>query len=483
MARVYARRARPRSGIDRVTLIVLVAFIVVACTTVILVVMWLRGDSAAQNTGNRPVAGADKNVTNEGLNVPTPSGPLQRGTGPTPTPWDGKSRVTILFLGLDYRDWTENDIPRTDSMILFSIDPKTLSVGMLSIPRDLWVNVPGVGESKINTAYRFGEMNQSPGGGPGLAMSTVEGFLGVPVNYYAMVDFNAFVRIIDEMGGLDMHIREEIIVDPIGPGNTVTLEPGVQTLDGATVLAYARQRYTDNDDFDRSERQQEVILAIRQQVLQFNMLPTLIKKAPRLYSQVSSGISTNLTFDQLVRLALIAAKVDEQNIRRGVISPPMEVEITFASDGQSILLPKPDEIRILRDRIFAASSDSDAPATQPVVQVVETAAATQTEPVDPIELMKTEQARVVVKNGTSTAGLASKTGEMLRSLGINVIDEANADEPYSSTTLYVYSRKPGTVQFLMEQLNVPSTSVINRFDPNAEVDIEVILGDDWATQQ
>ena len=481
MARVYARRARPRSGIDRVTLIVLVAFIVVACTTAILVVVWLRGDSAALSAGNRPGASADNSMSDEGLNVPTPSGPLQRGTGPTPTPWDGKSRVTILFLGLDYRDWTENDIPRTDSMILFSIDPKTLSVGMLSIPRDLWVNVPGVGESKINTAYRFGEMNEVPGGGPGLAMSTVEGFLGVPVNYYAMVDFNAFVRIIDEMGGLDMHIREEITVDPIGPGNTVTLEPGVQTLDGATVLAYARQRYTDNDDFDRSERQQEVILAIRQQVLQFNMLPTLIKKAPRLYSQVSSGISTNLTFDQLVRLALIAAKVNEQNIRRGVISPPMEVEITFASDGQSILLPKPDEIRILRDRIFATGSD--APAAQPVVQVVDTVAPTATVAVDPAELMKTEQARVVVKNGTSTAGLASKTGEMLRSLGIQVIDEANADELYSSTTIYVYARKPGTVQFLMEQLKVPSTSVINRFDPNAEADIEIVLGDDWATQE
>lgn len=479
MARVYARKARRRPDIDRVTLIVLVAFVVVACATSLLILIWLRGGGAAQKAATTPVVSAQKSMNDDGPPVATPSGPLQNVTGPTPVPWDGSSRITILFLGLDYRDWTENDVPRTDSMILFSIDPKSKSVGMLSIPRDLWVNVPGMGESKINTAYRFGEMYQVPGGGPGLAMATVEGFLGVPVDYYAMVDFNAFVRLIDEMGGLDMHIREEITVDPIGPGNTVTLEPGVQTLDGATVLAYARQRYTDNDDFDRSERQQEVIMAIREQVLQFGMLPTLIKKAPRLYSQVSSGVSTNLTFDQLVKLALIAAQVNEQNIRRDVIKPPMEVEITLTSDGQSILVPNLDQIRILRDRVFAAGS----PVTQPAVQVVNTVAATATEPVDLLELMKTEQARVVVKNGTSTAGLASKTGELLRGLGINVVDEGNAEQPTSHTVIYDYSGKPGTTRFLVEQFKIANSSVINRYDPNAQVDIEVVLGDDWAHQQ
>ena len=98
-------------------------------------------------------------------------------------------------------------------------------------------------------------------------MKTVEQFLGVPVNYYALIDFNSFVKFIDELGGADMKIRKEITVDPIGPGNTRTLEAGSQTLDGATLLAYARKRYTENDDFDRSARQQEVIMAIRKQIL------------------------------------------------------------------------------------------------------------------------------------------------------------------------------------------------------------------------
>ena len=127
----------------------------------------------------------------------------------------------------------------------------------------------------------------------------------------------AFVRFIDELGGLDMHIREEITVDPIGPGNTRTLEPGVQTLDGATTLAYARMRYTEGGDFDRSARQMEVIMALRDQILNFNQLPTLIAKSPKLYQELASGIRTNLTLDQVVQLALLAAKIDTRKDQTG----------------------------------------------------------------------------------------------------------------------------------------------------------------------
>ena len=116
--------------------------------------------------------------------------------------------------------------------------------------------IPGFDHAKINTAYYLGEIYNLPGGGPGLAVETVEQVIGVPVNYYAQVDFYAFIRFIDELGGVTMHIREPITVDPIGPGNTITLQPGVQALDGAVALAYARARYSEGGDFDRSRRQQ-----------------------------------------------------------------------------------------------------------------------------------------------------------------------------------------------------------------------------------
>ena len=421
---------------------------------------------------------ANSGNTNPKNTVPVPAGPLKRANDPPPVAWDGSSRVTLLFMGLDYRDWTENsDIPRTNSMILFSIDPASKSAGMLSIPRDLWVNVPGVGNNKINTAYRWGEMNNLPGGGPGLAMKTVEQVIGVPVDYYALVDFNAFVRFIDELGGLDMKIREEIVIDPIGPGNTRTLEAGTQTLTGAEVLAYARNRYAGNDDFDRSQRQQEVILAIRKQILQFNMLPTLVSKAPRLYQEISSGINTNLTLEQLIRLAMLAAQIDEKNIKRDVIGPPLQVEIaTNPDDGQSILIPIPDQIRIVRDRVFVASASTSA-------QVVQNTPLPVPQNTDLARLVKEEKATVLIKNGTSTPGLASKAGEILKALGIQVVGEENAGQPYSTTTIYQYTKKESTRMFLVEKLNLKDSLLFHRSDTNPPADIVIILGADWAEQQ
>lgn len=498
MSRVNTRMARARRKTDRTTQILVGAFFIAASITAVLAFILLRnlivswgapavGSGAAQGGGT---GSADSLAID--ANVPRPTGPLQRDTDPTPVPWDGNSRLTILVMGLDFRDWSEdNDIPRTDSMILASIDPASKTVGMLSIPRDMWVNVPGMGNNKINTAYRWGEAYQTPGGGPALAMQTVEEFIEMPVDYYALIDFNAFVSLIDEMGGLDMHIKEEIVVDPVGPGNTRTLEPGVQTLDGATVLAYARQRYAGNDDFDRSRRQQEVIMAIREQVLQFNMLPTLIAKAPRLYQQVAAGITTNLTLDQIIRLALLGAQVPEGNIRKDVIGPPNQVEITTnPEDGQSILLPIPDQIRIVRDSVFSSDPLVNPAAVEPTAVVLQTApeagapetTSAPTEPVgDPLDLMKAEKARVMIKNGTYTAGLAAGTGDMLKGLGFNVIGEENADQKFENTVIYDYTGShPNTIKVLIEQLHVSETHVYNRFDPEAPADIEIILGFDWS---
>lgn len=486
MARPTARMARTRRRnhhLDRVTLIVLIAFLALASITAVMVFILVRNMFTTPLDGSPRVSGGINGNPAGFEKMPaTPAGPLQRETDPTPMPWDGKSRITMLVMGLDYRDWEDgSDVPRTDSMILVSLDPQSMTAGMLSIPRDTWVNVPGLGENKINTAYRWGEVYDLPGGGPGLAMKTVEQFLGVPVDYYALIDFTAFVRFIDEMGGLDMHIKEEIVVDPIGPGNTKTLEPGVQTLDGATVLAYARQRYTANDDFDRSRRQQEVILAIRDQILQFNMLPTLIAKSPKLYQEISSGISTNLTLSQIIQIATLAAQVPEENIKKGVISPPRQVEIaTNPEDGQSILLPIMDEIRILRDDVFEGSGPI---APRAVTEAQPTQAPTR-QPLTE-DLIRQEKARVIIKNGTSTEGLATKTGEMLKSLGVNVISEENADAQYPVTTINDYSGKKfmNTIDYILEKLNLPNARIYYNNVSNAEADIEIILGDDFASQQ
>ena len=151
---------------------------------------------------------------------------VQTGLPPTPVPvevlppaWDGASRINILFIGLDYRDWIANEgPPRSDTMILFTVDPLSKTAGMLSIPRDMWVNIPNYSYSRINTAYSLGEAYQLPGGGPGLAMKTVEQFIGVPVHYYAQIDFSTFADFIDYLGGVEVYVDQDLVLDLVGPG-------------------------------------------------------------------------------------------------------------------------------------------------------------------------------------------------------------------------------------------------------------------------
>ena len=184
------------------------------------------------------------------INIDTP---LQASDGPPPEYWDGLSRVNVLLLGVDRRDWLNGQgPPLADTIILTTYDPQSQSVGLLSIPRDLWVDIPGLGYHKINQTFQQGEATNYPGGGASLAMETVEQLLNVPIHFYILVDFQAFVRLIDAIDGVKIDVPEEIVIDPLGDNNTKVLQPGVQTLPGDLALAYARSRDTIGSDFDRA---------------------------------------------------------------------------------------------------------------------------------------------------------------------------------------------------------------------------------------
>ncbi len=403
--------------------------------------------------------------------TPTPGGSAAQPVpqGPTPEPWDGASRVNVLLIGLDYRDWEAGeDAPRSDTMILLSLDPLTKNAAMLSIPRDLWVDIPGgFGYGKINTAYSLGEANQLPGGGPELAMKTVESVLGIPIQYYAQVDFGAFVRFIDEIGGVKLDVPEPITIDLVGSGKETKkkLKPGVQTLPGEWALAYARARYTEGGDFDRARRQQQVILAIRDRILAFDMAPTLVAKAPQLYAELSSGIRTNMTLDQAIQLAWLAKDIPEENIRHGIIG---EEHVIFAKspEGLDILKPIPEKIRILRDELFTTEGALSPAAAQQSLE----------------DLAKAEGARIMVLNGAYVTGLAGRTSEYLRSLGLNAPEDLLGNtEAVAYTWVIDHTGNPYTVQYLMNLMNVSPNNFRVRYDPNAQADIEIWLGSDWAT--
>lgn len=402
-----------------------------------------------------------------------PGGSLgeEEGVGPGPsipeiepslTPWDGAGRVTILLLGLDYRDWEAGgEASRSDTMILLTLDPLTRTAGILSVPRDLWVAIPGFKHGKINTAYFLGDAYKLPGGGPGLAVKTVEEFLGIPINYYAQIDFSAFVRFIDEIGGVKVDVPASIKIDLLGDNNTKILKPGVQVLPGEWALAYARARYTEGGDFDRAKRQQQVILGIRDRILSLDMLPTLISKAPALYSELSGGIHTNLSLEDATRLALLAKDVPKENIRQGVINQDYVVFGT-SPDNLSILIPLPDKISLLRDEIFASSG-----------------ALTPQTPGSAEEKMRLEGARVALLNGSSSGDLGARTESYLRSLGVN-ITQTGAAGATSLTTIIDHTGSPFSLRYLVDLLRINPGKVISDYDPNSPVDLELILGDDWA---
>ena len=463
MTQKNTSQPRRRVVFDRLTILLLIVFVILAIVTGVAVFRLVKNTVAGWNITPLEGVSIQSTTTVDGTPVSLPGGALQPEGGPTAEPWDGNSRVTILLMGLDYRDWEAGEVPRTDSMILLTIDPMTSSAGMLSIPRDMWVNIPGYDYYKINQAYFFGELDQLPGGGPALAVKTVESFIGVPINYYAQIDFGAFVRVIDEIGGVKIDVPEKITIDPIGDSPKVTLEPGRYTLNGELALAYARSRKGSGDDFARAERQQQVILAVRDRILQFDQMPSLVTKAPKIYQEISSGLQTNLTFDQAFRLGLLAMELPAENIRKAVIGPS-EVEFAKSPDGLDILIPYPDRIRLVRDQVFT-SGDSISP-----IALTE----------DLKSQVATEAARISVQNGSYTTGLAALTAEFFRSQGLTVTEETNASDIYSVTTIYVLSGKPYTVRYLADIMQVENIRIYNRYEPTASVDLIVTLGTDWA---
>lgn len=469
-----AKRNRSTT-LDKVTIILLVAFVVMAVATAIaaftlaknVFASWTMTEMEGLPVG--PNGESSTTGSQDGTNV-NPNVPLQPVGGPTPEPWDGKNRVTMLVMGLDYRDWESGDIPRTDTMMLVTMDPITKQAAMMSIPRDMWVNIPGFGYNKINTAYYFGELYNLPGGGPGLAVETVEEFVGVPINFYAQIDFSAFVRFVDEIDGVKIYVEEDITIDPIGVGLKEHLKAGEwYTLPGDLALAYARARYTEGGDFDRAHRQQQVVLAVRDRILDFSMMPTLIAKAPKLYQEISSGIRTNLDLNQVIQLSLFALEIDRNNIQSYVIDNTC-VELAKSPDGLDILKPIPDKIRLLRDQAFATG------------EAISPAAYTEALSTDPFSLVKEENARISVQNGSWYSGLAAETAAYFRNQGFNVVEETNADAT-DVTTIYLYNGKPYTVQAIYDMFSAAGLNeprLYNRTDVSGQLDIAIVLGNDWA---
>ncbi len=404
-----------------------------------------------------------------------------------------EERINILLLGLDRRP--DEVYSRTDTMILVTVDPNAKTAGMLSIPRDLWVSIPGYGEDRINKAYFLGGANNYPGGGPALAMKTVQYNLGVPVHFYAQIDFRGFEEVINTLGGIDVY-SPETIDDPKFPDSNYGYDPfyieeGQHHLDGHDAMRYARTRATAGADFSRAKRQQQVLLAIRDKALQLNMIP----KIPELWSQFSDTVETDLQLVDIVELAQLANDINADNIQSAVIDFKYTVNYVVPETRAQVLLPLREKIKVLIDDMFADSAPAVTQGPSPAELEAQQQEAEAQARAQEIELqtqrleevkafLGQENARVVIQNGTNIPNLASQTALYLKNQGFNIVQFSPADaNTYTRSVIVVYNEeKSYTLSLLSAIFNVEEENIRRSPNLKSDVDFRVIVGSDFQLQ-
>ena len=362
-ARARARRRRGRArGADWAWLIIAGTMVgVVGLVSIILVVVLGAGDSAQAITPtatsvadrSRPTP-VDLRSTNPDVVASGQRITLDNGEDIILEPWNGSGRLTILVMGVDRRPGDKGWGYLTDTIMLVSLDPITNEVGILSIPRDLYVPIRGYAEpQRINTPMLIGE-NREAGYGPTLAMETVQWNLGIRVHEYLIIDFNAFIGLVDAINGITV-TTDYTINDPRYPSMNFGYDPfylpsGTHDLNGYDALRFARTRHGDSD-IHRATRQQQVLFAIRNKILDANLLPRLIFQAPTLYANFIDNVNTSLDIDEMIELAWYMKDIPMDNITTGVIDFTMLQSYT-TGNGAQVLIPIRSRIGQLMVNVF-----------------------------------------------------------------------------------------------------------------------------------
>lgn len=229
--------------------------------------------------------------------------------------WNGTSRLNMLLLGTDRRPQESAERPygNSDTILLLSFDPETRTAVMVSVPRDMMLDIPRVGQEKVNAAYREG--------GPELSVRVISDLLGVPIHRWASVDVTAFARIIDAVGGVMVDIDQPIRDDQYPAENyairRIFLPSGLQWLNGEQALWYARSRHGTND-FDRANRQQRLLLSLKDRARD----PRFVSRLPALFSSLADAVQTDLAPREVLALARIGTAGNLTGVRSLILAPP-----------------------------------------------------------------------------------------------------------------------------------------------------------------
>jgi LCP family protein required for cell wall assembly len=402
---------------------------------------------------------------------------LQQNVDPARLNGEGDGRVNILLVGKGGPGETAPDL--TDSLLLASIDPIQNEASLVSVPRDLYVQDSNGYSTKINAIYSNAKQARLSNGddtdsdreaaedsGLNAIKDTVSEVLGVPVHYYVMVDFKAFEDAINTVGGLTIDVKEPLYDQSVAwllGGNPLVADEGLQTMDGKRALLYARSRKgSARGDFDRTERQREIIVALQQEILSANTYSNPFKVV-ELLNTFGDRVRTDLNgLGEIKRLYEIGQKIGSDKIGSvGLADPPNILVRTDFINSQSVVVPSAGLYQYDEIHSFVRNNLRDA-------------------------FLKSEDARVIILNGTDIAGLAGATSDELKSYGYNVVSVDNAPTTeYVSNQLFDLTdgKLRYTKSYIERRLGLQSTTIVPPGIPDiSQADFVIILGTNEATK-
>jgi LCP family protein required for cell wall assembly len=409
---------------------------------------------------------------------------LTAGSNQTTLKGESTGRVNFLLLGNGGLGHEAPDL--TDTIIVFSLDTVHKTATMLSIPRDLWVNIPGSSPTKINAAYEIGKYNEAGKidntnnntkavmAGFTEADQVVKSVTGITINYNVLVNFTSFKQAVDAVGGVTVNVPEQLY-DPTmaweNGGNPVLAAAGNQVMDGTKALMYVRSRET-SSDFARSQRQRSVILALKNKVLSAGTLSNPLKLSG-LVNAFGDNMVTDMSLSEGMRAYSLGKGVDNTKIQTvDLVTPPNNLVTTSNINNVSIDIP--------RAGMF------DYGAIQQYIQQLlnppKAASAAASTAGSTVASSKPESAIITVLNGTTRAGLAGVQAAVIKGAGYNVPNVANApSQAYTKTVIVDLSKgaSPTTKKYLETTYGVTAVTQL----PDAAIqpgsaNFVVILGSD-----
>jgi polyisoprenyl-teichoic acid--peptidoglycan teichoic acid transferase len=383
---------------------------------------------------------------------------------------EGDGRVNILLIGVGGPKHTGGDL--ADTIMLASIDPVNHGVALLSIPRDLWVKIPGDGYQKVNAAYAYGKQQtkaksekEKDKAGIDLLDKTLEPVLGVPIHYHSVVNFDAFKQTVNVLGGVKVNVPETLY-DPTvaweNQGSAIVASKGWKTFNGKQALLYARSRET-SSDFARGERQRLLLVAIKDKAFSVGTFSNPVKIS-NLMSSLGDNVYTDFSLNDMKRLYQIINKTPTKNISSlDLVKPPHDFLTTDNINGLSAVRPKEGlfEYDAIHNYVRNALRDG---------------------------FLARENSQVIIYNATDTVGLATQLSKTLKSYGYNITAIGNTKTPTNPLKTKIVDFTKGkdkyTKHYLEERFKV---KVVHSLPPGlgitkqAGTDFVIILGEDVAT--